>query len=322
MRFGARQKPDSVHIFSLRDDHPAAKQRRAAARYAIYALGIDHVLCVQAIPPERRERDLAGLSDILYNNPLAGQDEALEMTAHGDNGPLDFFKALQGAFAKTIQARRSHPTFVTEISAQAFDSFDGNVAIQSEGLGALSCQEGCAACCMLRVVATAPEILLIARYIVATKEAFAGIGVDLARNTADGCAVTDGLDEKQRMALRRHCSFIRDGLCLIYRVRPLACRGHASYDRFACIEAVAGRESNAQLSVPHLLVRSLVQNALLSALRDCGLAWGLYELDKAVNLALSNTGVEKAWVRGDDPFVSATVAEFDAQSMEATFDAL
>jgi Fe-S-cluster containining protein len=244
------------------------------------------------------------------------------MTASGDSGRIEFFKALQRAFAMTVRARRSQPDFVTELSAQALDSFDGNVEIQSEGLPELSCQKGCASCCMLRVVATAPEILLISRYIAATKEVYAKIGVDLAQNISANCQTNEGLDEKQRMALRRHCSFIEDGLCLIYRVRPLACRGHASYDRRACIEAVAGHGDSAQISAPHLLVRSLVQNALLAALRESGLAWGLYELEKAVDLALSNEGIEEAWISGSDPFATATIAEFDARDMAATFDAL
>jgi len=138
---------------------------------------------------------------------------------------------------------------VKELSVQAFDSFDGNVAIQIEDMPALACHQGCAACCDLRVAATAPEILLIAQYIVATRPAFFRIGVDLADRVARDAATTSGLDDAQRLALRQPCPFIENGLCLVYRARPLACRGHASFDKAACAEAVVDLDHEALVSM-------------------------------------------------------------------------
>ncbi len=239
-----------------------------------------------------------------------------------DNTPLALFKALREAFGETIRARRGSPDLVKELSVQAFDSFDGNVAIQIEDMPALACHQGCAACCDLRVAATAPEILLIAQYVVATRPAFAGIGVDLGDRVARDAAITSGLDDDQRLALRRPCPFIEDSLCLIYRVRPLACRGHASFDKAACAEAMVGLNNEALVSMPHFLVRCVVQNALLAALRDAGLAWGLYELNSALDLALANPGAEAAWRAGGDPLANSSIAGADAREMAATFDAI
>ncbi len=244
------------------------------------------------------------------------------MATGDDNSPLALFKALQLAFGETIRASRGRPDFVKQLTAQAFDSFDGNVGIQTEGMPALACHEGCAACCNLRVAATAPEILLVVQYIVATKPAYAKIGVDLQRRVAQEAAITGGLDDEQRLALRRPCPFIEDGLCLIYRVRPFACRGHASFDKAACAEAVVGLDSEALVSMPHFLVRCVVQNALLASLRDAGLAWGLYELNEALGLALPDPGAEALWLAGGDPFLGASIAEVDAREMAATFDAI
>lgn len=243
------------------------------------------------------------------------------MASIDSNEPLAFFNAMQGAFSETIKARRFHPHFVRELSAQAFDSFNGNVSIQMEGQPPIACHPGCDACCVLRVVATAPEILLISQYVLATKSAYAKIDVDLAKRIAECDTVTGGLNEGDRLALQRHCPYIENGICLIYSARPLACRGHASYDKCACTDAAAGRGVDFQISMPHLAVRSLVQNALLSALRDAGLAWRLYELNKAVNLALSDSSLEKTWIAGEDPFVAAAI-EIDAQDMATTFDAI
>jgi hypothetical protein len=51
-------------------------------------------------------------------------------------------------------------------------------------------------------------------------------------------------------------------------VRPLACRGLASYDRHACAQAASGKIDAIPYSESHMRVRSLVQNAMQSALQD------------------------------------------------------
>ena len=189
------------------------------------------------------------------------------MSTSDKNGPAAFFKAMSGVFGETVRARRDKADFVGALCVQAFDCFEKNVAIQAEGQPSLACKGECAACCTLRVAATAPEVFLMARFVAVNAPAFAEAGIDLPRRIADTAAVVGGLSETQRIAVRRECPFIENGLCLAYRVRPLACRGHASFDKEACVKATAGESVEAPVSTPHLVVRSLVQNALLFALR-------------------------------------------------------
>jgi Fe-S-cluster containining protein len=229
---------------------------------------------------------------------------------------------MSGAFGETVRARRDKADFVGALCVQAFDSFEKNVAIQAEGLPSLACKGECDACCTLRVSATAPEVFLIARFVSVNAAAFAQAGIDLTRRIADTAAVVGGLSEARRIAVRRECPFIENGLCIAYRVRPLACRGHASFDKEACIKATAGESVEAPVSEPHLIVRSLVQNALLFALRDAGLAWRLYELNEALHVALSIPDALAKWVAGEDPLLPAMIGEFDAREASATFDAI
>lgn len=244
------------------------------------------------------------------------------MAQSDDNGAAAFFSAMTSAFAATICVHRQRADIVGALCAQAFDSFEGNVAIQAEGAPAIACKGDCPACCVLRVVATAPEIFLMARFVSANAARLANRGIDLERRIAEADALGGGRSEPERMALRHVCPFIENGLCLAYRVRPLACRGHASYDKHACLEATVGNSVEAPVSTPHLVVRSLVQNAMMSALRDAQLAWRLYELDRALNIALSNPEAEASWALGEDPLLVAMVAEFDVHEAEATFDAI
>lgn len=230
---------------------------------------------------------------------------------------LAFFRELRGAFATTL----SDPRPTTEaVLGQAWDTFEGNVAIQSEGQPPVACRKGCPSCCTLRIGALAPEVFMIEAFIRATASAWQCNGIDLVRRVREANAVTRGLSEEARVALRRPCPFIEQGVCLIHRVRPLACRGHASYDRRACVDAAAGRTDEVPFSGPHRLVRSLVQSALQAALRERGLAWGAYELNHALVLALDDGSASSLWTGGADPLDDAAMDRDLRGEMAAAFD--
>ena len=59
---------------------------------------------------------------------------------------------------------------------------------------------------------------------------------------------------------------------------------------------------------------------LRSALRDSGHAWGLFELNQAVHLALHNGNCYRLWIAGADVFAPARIAEVDLTEMADTFD--
>ena len=71
-----------------------------------------------------------------------------------------------------------------------------------------------------------------------------------------------------------------------------------------------------------MTVRSLVQNAMQAALRDCGYAWGAYELNQALRIALTNETCETAWLKGHDVFAAALIEDVSQAEMAATFDAI
>ncbi|WP_292532124.1 hypothetical protein [Methylocystis sp.] len=87
------------------------------------------------------------------------------------------------------------------------------------------------------------------------------------------------------------------------------------------MRAARGEAVEAPISTPHLVVRSLVQNALMAALRRAGLAWGLYEVNRALNVALSVPDALDQWISGDDPLTSARIPDFDLIEAAAIFDA-
>jgi len=231
---------------------------------------------------------------------------------------LEFFIVQSHAFAETLAKHGGGRDLIEHLLSQAFSSFEGNVAIQAEGYPEVACHKGCASCCTLRVTATAPEILLIVRYI---RWADANDNtLNLAKRVIKANQATRGLNETQRLKLKRPCPFIVRGVCAIYPVRPLACRGHACYDKRACLAAAAGKLDNIPISEPHNLMRSLIQNAMQSALRDAGCAWASYELILSLHMALENAQCAEFWLAGQDVFASARVAEVTLIEMANAFE--
>ncbi|MCY1370959.1 hypothetical protein D9M69_580800 [compost metagenome] len=74
-------------------------------------------------------------------------------------------------------------------------------------------------------------------------------------------------------------------------------------------------------SGPHRVVRVLVQSALQAALRQQGLAWGAYELNHALVLALDDDASQTQWLGRNDPLAPAAVDLEHRDAMAAGFDA-
>ncbi len=218
------------------------------------------------------------------------------------------FTELQRVFSSLVASGSGSPELASLLADRAFDLFEANIGAQTAHMPALACAKGCPSCCALRVTATAPEIFLLARYIrqIDQRMPTSALGL-LSRRVKLANRATRRLGEAARMKLRQPCPFVVRGACIIHPARPLACRGHASFDRRACVQAMAGRDVDVPVSAPHVALRGLVQDALRSALDDASLASELYELNEGLVLALDDTGREAAWRDGKDSLAPARI---------------
>lgn len=235
------------------------------------------------------------------------------------SNPVVFFKSMCRAFSVSLATPPDRRDPIESLSRQAYESFACSVANEAHKGAPVACHGGCASCCTLRVAATAPEVLNVARQIRAFPRKLSS---DLTRRIVAVDRATRTLDQQQRMASCVVCPLIESNHCVAYAVRPLACRGHASYDEEACRAALEAGGSEVPISTLHLTVRSLVQNAMQSALRDAGLAWGSYELNQALQIALCDETCERAWMAGVDVFAPALTTDVSLKEMAETFDAL
>lgn len=229
------------------------------------------------------------------------------------------FRGLHDAFTRIVAETPDPARLPERLTEFAFGLFEANIGPHTRHLPTLACERGCPSCCVLRVTATAPEILLLADYVRRIEATPQGAAVGLRRRIALADRATRGLNEAERMALRKPCPFIVRGVCVIHPVRPLACRGHASFDRKACARAAGGGDVEVPLSEPHRALRGALHAALQSALRGAGFAWALYELNHGLVLALERR--DMTWRDAEDALAAAGL-DFDRSEAAARLDAL
>ncbi|HEY9108625.1 MAG TPA: YkgJ family cysteine cluster protein [Roseateles sp.] len=237
----------------------------------------------------------------------------------------ELYQALHRRFDEALARLAGGPALVPALLGLAFEQLE--LASEPDPDAPLppsapACAPGCASCCQLRVLASAPEVFLMARFLRRVVPPLAERGIDLIAPLREVQAATQGLSEFGRARRRQPCAFVVQGRCLVYPVRTLACRAHMSLSQQACIDAASG----AIVAVPHdearRVARGLVQNALQSALREAGLSWQVYELHHALVLAWDGDDAEAAWAAGLDPLAAAAVDDVPRTEMAAVFDQL
>lgn len=108
--------------------------------------------------------------------------------------------------------------------------------------------------------------------------------------------------------------------CARWHVAASPVSGALDCGKRAC--AADGEDNEAWPSKPHLLVRSLVQTAMMNALRYEGMSWGLYEIAAGLRIARDAPLAARVWLAGGDPLAPASAPAFDRQRAAAIFDTI
>lgn len=172
----------------------------------------------------------------------------------------------------------------------------------------VACRSGCTYCCTFPVAASAPEILAIATFV---RERFdeerqAALGVRVEANIS----ATEGLEMSQRDRVRMDCPFLEAGHCSVYEVRPIACRGYASYSVEDCREDFEHPGTGVEIRANGLreLVYGAVREGLAVACKSASAEHRLLELVRAYKIASEDPTLAETWRSRPEAFESATGA--------------
>ncbi len=197
---------------------------------------------------------------------------------------------------------------LTALSEQAIDAFNGlleRAHAEQPPERTLACRDGCSHCCYQpEITVTAIEIFRVAGFILSqfSQKEVEILTKALVKNTASSSPSAD--PASWTLAA---CPLLQDGVCSVYTVRPLVCRGANSYDVSDCERA---RQQNRQQPTIHIYspqeqAADLTIGALQQGIVSAGREAALLDLGPALAIALGNADAKQLWQNGELVFTTA-----------------
>jgi Fe-S-cluster containining protein len=189
-------------------------------------------------------------------------------------------------------------------------------------VGTLVCKAGCTWCCYFTVDVRAAEVFRILDFVEQsfTAEEKARVHAEVRANSA----ALRKLGESQRVTRNLKCPFLNEGRCTVYETRPQSCRNYHATRVAGCRQSYEEPEN---LDIDPDFAPGVYQagaahvEAVSTAMRDAGYDVNAYELNCALDAALSEPGARQRFESRLKPFTSLggeeVSAEFDDLLPEA-----
>ncbi len=183
-------------------------------------------------------------------------------------------------------------------------------------VGTLACCAGCSWCCYFTVDVRPAEVFSILDFVERslTPEQQARVHAEVRANSV----LFRALGEGERAARNVKCPFLDDGRCTIYASRPQSCRNYHATNAAGCQRSY--EEPHNDYIDPEF-APGVYQSggahveAFSAAVRDAGYDVAAYELNGALDAALSDPGARERFESGRKPFIGLSgeevAAEFD-----------
>jgi Fe-S-cluster containining protein len=171
----------------------------------------------------------------------------------------------------------------------------------------LACGAGCTWCCHFSVDVRAAEVFGILDFVerTFTAEQKARVYAEIRANAIE----LAGLDEFERMRRNVKCSFLSQGRCSIYAVRPQTCRNYHATSAIGCQQSY---EDPDNLDIDPEYAPLVYQaggahvDAITTAMREAGYDTNVYEMNSAIDAALSEPGARERFESKLPPFIRAS----------------
>lgn len=170
--------------------------------------------------------------------------------------------------------------------------------------GTLACRAGCSWCCYFTVDVRAAEVFAILDQMdrTLTPEERSRIASEIRTNST----ALRGLAEDERVTRNVKCPFLSDGRCCIYAARPQSCRNYHATDAAGCQQSYEHPDDldiDPEFAPVVYQVGGAHVQAFNAAMRDAGFDVDAYELNCALDAALSDPGARQRFEARQKPFV-------------------
>lgn len=204
---------------------------------------------------------------------------------------------------KALQHDRS-PMTIVRLGLEAVRNCEGvSDTLVQEFKPTLACRRECDLCCYPAVSATVAEVANIVAYV--ETQLPPERRNDLMKRVHDTSDDTRALTSRQRTSTNIACPYLEDGLCSVYPVRPLACRGFNSYDYDVCQHAFNKPTNPPKIPAftPLIVSAQGMKEGLASGLSRHGLPTPVVDLTKASSKLFQDLdGTLENWLEGRDVF--------------------
>ena len=205
-----------------------------------------------------------------------------------------------------FQGRKSFPK-AAKLLRVVYDDADLMVTQVLKKRSPVPCKVGCFWCCYIRVEITPLEAIYIADFL--RSNLWPSELAEVRQRIELVDQVTRGMNAHQRALAKGVCPLIKDGLCSIYPVRPVACRVYCSQSLPDCEHGFADADYGVTIHSDIFYAGGGVLAGLQEGLKAVGLQSRMLELAAGLAIALDEPGVVKKWLDGESVFEEAEIPE-------------
>jgi Fe-S-cluster containining protein len=181
-------------------------------------------------------------------------------------------------------------------------------------VGTLACRAGCTWCCYFTVDVRAVEVFRILDFVEQsfTCEEKARVYAEVRANSA----ALRKLNEGERVTRNLKCPFLNEGRCTVYEARPQSCRNYHATSVAGCRQSYEEPEN---LNIDPDFAPGVYQaggahvEAVSTAMRDAGYDVTAYELNCALDAALSEPDAREHFESRLKPFAGLSGEEVPAE---------
>ena len=186
-------------------------------------------------------------------------------------------------------------------------------------VGTLACRAGCAWCCYFTVDVRAAEVFRILDFVERsfTPEEKTRVYAEVHANSV----MLRKLGEGERVTRNVKCPFLKEGCCSVYAARPQSCRNYHATNVAGCRQSYEEPEN---LDIDPEFAPGVYQagaahvEAVGTAMRDAGYDVNAYELNCALDAALSEPGARERFESKLKSFTGLSGEEVPAEFDDLT----
>ena len=214
---------------------------------------------------------------------------------------------------------------ILQLMGSAYESIDGLInsfsnRCEREGMK-VDCHKGCEYCCSQAVLASNHEVLLIWHYM--DEHMTAGLIDAIKSRNSIKHKITHQMSAMEFLHYMHPCPFLEDGSCIIYPVRPMACRCYLSASMKSCQDQHDNPEDRTRIAAlyefPLKAVRSM-NEGIRSALMETGLIPSEWLLETFMAAVYADETILETWLAGKTPFNIRNLTPDENRYMREHYD--